>query len=55
MTVRLGNGYPGFVVYPEFFMTPRYVNLSVFCESDCSFLAVSEEMYNKYLKKMMIR
>jgi hypothetical protein len=53
--VNVGTGYPGFAVYPEIFIAPRYVCYTITCEKCCTFLAITEDTYNKYLKKLTAR
>lgn len=36
-------------------MTPKFVNFTIICESNCSFLVFNEEIYTRYIKKTLIK
>lgn len=36
-------------------MTPKFVTFTIKCEDNCSFLVFSEEVYNRYMKKTLIK
>ena len=53
--VCVGTAEPGHLIYPEVFMTPKFVSFTIKCDTNCSFLTFGEEIFTKSIKKTLIR
>ena len=51
----MGEAEPGHLIYPEVYMTPKFVSYTIECKENCSFLTFSEEIYSKHVKKTLVR